>query len=289
MFFHRITLFILCLLIGGEIAMAQDTTKQTKTLGLCLSGGGALGYAHIGALQALEEAGIKPTHIAANSMGSIVGVLYASGLTPKQMLEMIENEKGYRVHSLIDINLRNFNGFMKHDKLRKVLDKYISYNHFDSLKIKFYVCCVDIRKAEVKIVGQGNYLKDYVIASSSIPLLYDYCVIEGVEYVDGGVKNNFPIEPLVEEKCDKIIGINVINFTPADTTIKPEDLLSNLYAVVDETINEDRYKQCDFYVPIKGLNSYKYSTISYKRYKEIYQIGYENMKTYIQQHPEMLE
>jgi hypothetical protein len=45
MFFHRITLFILCLLIGGEIAMAQDTTKQPKTLGLCLSGGGALGYA----------------------------------------------------------------------------------------------------------------------------------------------------------------------------------------------------------------------------------------------------
>ncbi|HOS17514.1 MAG TPA: hypothetical protein PKX15_10940, partial [Bacteroidales bacterium] len=80
-----------------------------------------------------------------------------------------------------------------------------------------------------------------------------------------------------------------INFTPADTTIKPEDLLSNLYAVVDETINEDRYKQCDFYVPIKGLNSYKYSTVSYKRYKDIYQIGYDSMKSYIQQHPEMLE
>jgi NTE family protein len=287
--FLNLVYIVISLFISVVNLTAQNPSPASQRIGLCLSGGGALGYAHIGALQALEEAGIRPTHISANSMGSIVGVLYAAGISPADMLRMIEQEKGYRIHSLFDVNLGKNFGFMKHDKLRKVLDKYIPYNNFDSLQTKFYVCCVDIRRGKVKIVSQGNKLKDYVIASSSIPLLYEYCVIEGVEYVDGGIKNNFPLEPLLEEKCDKIIGINVINFTPSDTTIKAEDLLSNLYAIIDESINEHKYKQCDFYVPIKGLNSYKYSTVSYKRYKEIYQIGYENMKAYIEQHPEILE
>lgn len=287
--FSKHTIIIISFLIAIQTVASQSPVDTSKSIGLCLSGGGALGFAHIGAIQALEDAGIKPTMISGNSMGSVVGVLYASGLKPAQLLEMIRVEKGYRIKTIMDIRANPRGGFIKHDQLRAVLDKYIPYNSFDSLPIKLYVCCVDIRKAEIKYIGDGNFLKDYVIASSSLPLVYEYCVVEGVEYVDGGVKNNFPVEPLVQAKCDKIIGINVINFTPYDTTIKADDLVPNIYAIMDEAINENRYKQCDFYIPIKGLNTYKYNLFSYKNYLEIYQLGYDNMKKYINEHTEILQ
>lgn len=287
--FSKHTIIIISFLIAIQTVASQSPVDTSRSIGLCLSGGGALGFAHIGAIQALEDAGIKPTMISGNSMGSVVGVLYASGLQPAQLLEMIRVEKGYRIKTIMDIRANPRGGFIKHDQLRAVLDKYIPYNSFDSLPIKLYVCCVDIRKAEIKYIGEGNFLKEYVIASSSLPLVYEYCVVEGVEYVDGGVKNNFPVEPLVQAKCDKIIGINVINFTPTDTTIKAEELVPNIYAIMDEAINENRYKQCDFYIPIKGLNTYKYNLFSYKNYLEIYQLGYDNMKKYINEHPEILQ
>lgn len=285
---RKFRVFLLLTLITYNVNAQNDTNKH-QTIGLCLSGGGALGFAHIGAIQALEEVGIRPSMISGNSAGSIVGVLYASGIQPAQLLQIIRKEKGYRIKTIMDMRANPRGGFMKHTQLREVLDKYIPYNNFDSLKIKLFVCCVDMRKGEVKIVGEGNFLKDYVVASASIPLVYEYSLVEGVEYVDGGVKNNFPVEPLVEAKCDKIIGVNVVNFTPSDVTIKADDLVPNIYAMMDEAINENRYKQCDFYVPIKGLNTKKYNLFSYKNYLAIYQLGYDNMKKYISEHPEILE
>lgn len=281
-------LILVFLVIGIYSLNAQTDTSKHKTIGLCLSGGGALGYAHVGALQALEDAGIKPTMISGTSMGSIIGVLYAAGYSPAQMLAMIK-EKGYRVKTVMDIRIDPKTGLVKHDQLRDILNTYIRYDNFDSLKIKLYVCCVDIRKGEAKIVSEGNNLKEFVVASATIPLVYEYCVIDGVEYIDGGIKNNFPVEPLVAAKCDKIIGINVINFTPTDSTIKTEDLAPNVYALMDEAINENRYKQCDYYIPIKGLNTYKFNLFSFNNYMKIYQLGYDNMKKYIAEHPEMLK
>ena len=272
-----------------SLVFCAINAQTDKTVGICLSGGGALGYAHIGALQALEEAGIKPNIISANSMGSVIGVFYANGYSPTEMLEVIRKEKGYRVRSIMDIRAKPKGGYLKHKQLQEVLDKYIHHNSFDSLNIEFYICCINIRKAEVKFVGKGNQLKEYVIASSSLPLVYEYSIIDGVEYVDGGLKNNFPVEPLVDAKCDKIIGINVINFTPADTCIKADELIPNIYAIMDEAINEKRYQQCDFYIPIKGLNTRRYNMFSYKHYMDIYRLGYENMKKYIEENPEILQ
>ena len=68
-------------------------SSRNEDLGLCLSGGGALGFAHIGVLQSLEDHGIFPDQLVGASMGAIVGVLYAAGFSPAEMLQMINSIK----------------------------------------------------------------------------------------------------------------------------------------------------------------------------------------------------
>ena len=73
-----------------------NLSSRNDSLGLCLSGGGALGFAHIGVIQSLENNGIFPTHIVGSSMGAIIGTLYAAGYSPSDMLQMIREDKLYK-------------------------------------------------------------------------------------------------------------------------------------------------------------------------------------------------
>lgn len=288
---NRFLLLILIFFVMNSSPVSSQTSesKAAPTVGICLSGGGALGFAHIGALQALEEYGIHATHLSGTSMGSIVGLMYAAGYTPAQILEMVKAEKAYKLGAIFKLNLSSRGGLSKHTKLLAILDKYIPFNNFDSLQIPFYVCCVKLKEGTVHIVHSGNQLKNFVVASASIPMVYEYYTIEGVDYVDGGVMNNFPVEPLVEAKCDKIIGINVINFTPLDTTPKIDDVWPAVFTMMNEAANNGRYPLCDFYVPIKELNTADLSISSYKKYEEIYQKGYDSMVQFIRNHPEILK
>ena len=90
---------------SSPVSAQTSGSKAAPTVGICLSGGGALGFAHIGALQALEEHGIHATHLSGTSMGSIVGVMYAAGYTPAQILEMVKEEKAYKMGTIFKLNL----------------------------------------------------------------------------------------------------------------------------------------------------------------------------------------
>ncbi|MDD4921429.1 MAG: patatin-like phospholipase family protein, partial [Bacteroidales bacterium] len=79
------------------------TLKGEKPLGICLSGGGALGFAHIGVLQALLENRIEPQIISGSSMGAIVGTLYAAGVSPAEMMQIIQDDRLYRMTKLMTL------------------------------------------------------------------------------------------------------------------------------------------------------------------------------------------
>jgi NTE family protein len=262
-------------------------TTQPSKIGICLSGGGALGVAHIGALQALEEFGIVPNYVAGTSMGSIVGVFYAAGYSPAEILQIIEKEKAYKFNYLFKWDATLKTGLSKHTKLRKILNKYIPYDSFDSLNKFYAVCCTDIKNGKAPVFTSGKHLKDYVVASSSIPCVFESVVIEGIEYVDGGVINNFPIEALKAMSCDMIIGVGVINFTPYTQPANKMELLPLLFAILDENINKERYQQSDHFIAVKGMNTINNHIFSFKNWKYIYQCGYESMRNYLLEHPEI--
>jgi len=89
-------------------AFCQEKTEDLPQYGIVLSGGGALGFAHIGALMALEEAGIEVSVISGASMGAIVGAMYAYGYPPQEMMTIIEKEKLYKNSKIFNYQVKEF-------------------------------------------------------------------------------------------------------------------------------------------------------------------------------------
>ncbi len=184
----------------------MDTIKY-KT-GLVLSGGGARGFAHLGLIQALNEAGIFPDVISGTSAGAIVGVLYADGHTPGEILKLLNS--GSRLDFMRPALPRE--GLLQINGIIKILQSSLRAKTFEELKIKLYVSATDLNNGKSVYFSEGDLINP-VIASASIPVLFQPVVIDKIQYVDGGVMDNLPVKP-IEKQCEKIIGsfVNPIGY-----------------------------------------------------------------------------
>ncbi len=141
-----------------------------KRIGIVLSGGSALGYAHVGALQALEDYGIKPQYVAGTSMGAIIGAFYAAGYSPQEILKLIQEKKLNSVNKLLSPQSGFFNtGMSSHDVLIRTMTELIPHNNFDSLELDFSLCVTNLDKGYLEYIDSGDNLAQYVAASASIP------------------------------------------------------------------------------------------------------------------------
>ena len=256
-------------------------------VGIVLSGGGALGFAHIGALQALEEAGIHPTYVAGSSMGALVGAFYASGMTPKEIFDMVRAEKIYSISKIFSLSVSTEKiGISSHKNVNKLMDKYIPHNSFDLLPKHLYVSAVNLNTQKCEIVGKGNKLKEYVLASSSIAAVFEAIEINGDIYVDGGSLNNMPTEA-IREKCDVVIGIDAVPPYEENDINNIKDVSLRLLNIITCANSVAGRKMCDFLVESFAV---KYYTIfDFEKYEEIYNYGYSAMSSYINEHPEMID
>ncbi|MFA8300704.1 MAG: patatin-like phospholipase family protein [Hyphomicrobiales bacterium] len=177
--------------------------SSSMKIGLVLSGGGARGIAHIGVIKALEDLGISPDIVSGTSIGSLVGALYANGESPEEMLAHFMKEK----------HVKRFNwwhptkSFLSMKFLHDLIVEAIPHNDFEHLKKKLYVCTTNLNQARCEYIHEGNLAK-WVMASMSIPMIFEPVEMNKDTYVDGGVMNNFPVEPL-QGKVDFIIGITL--------------------------------------------------------------------------------
>ena len=264
----------------------KPTTKKQK-IGLALSGGGALGFAHIGAIQALEEHGVKPDFISGSSMGAIIGAIYCAGYSPAKIMRIIQAEKLYKLDKLMSPNL-NFKqkGLSSHATLRATLKELIPHDCFDSLEIPFAVCVTNITSGTYEYYYSGKGIVEYVVASASIPGVFDPVVIKNTTYVDGGVLNNLPAEILHQKGCDYIIGVDVLPFLPIE---KKSFLDITLWSIrlMQHSNTQNGIKYCNWLVESNAIE--KYNEFEFDKYKEIYQYGYKAMTEYIHSHPEMIE
>ena len=130
-----LSLLIAAVLLSGTAKSFAD--GPVPKVGISLSGGAALGYAHIGFLQAMDEAGIRPDCIAGTSMGAIIGMMYAAGYAPREILQIVRKEHMNRLSGIYHFELRHKGGLMSTRHLQKVLSAYVPHNHFDSLPIRF--------------------------------------------------------------------------------------------------------------------------------------------------------
>lgn len=172
-----------------------------QTIGLVLSGGGARAIAHLGLLQRMDEIGIKPGAISGVSAGAIIGALYASGMSPKQILGTVKEYNGFAKIVLSSGGLFTATG------LQQILNSALPGDDFDCLTIPLYVTATDMAGGTSVTFSRGSLI-DVLIGSSSVPVLFAPKK-HGRQYlVDGGVLNNLPAECLAG-KCDQIIGSHV--------------------------------------------------------------------------------
>jgi NTE family protein len=238
-------------------------------IGISLSGGGTRGVVHIGVLKALEEHGIYPSIISGCSAGSIVGVMYAHGYTPAEILS-IASERSFLWMFSLRLPTK---GFVRHSFLRKMLKRYITAGSFEELKKPLYVAISNLNsgKPEIRSIGQ---LHEVIIASCSIPVLYEPIRIDGNWYADGGLLMNLPVSP-IRDLASYIIAVNLI---PRKELVSEE--VNTISGVASRSFNlaaintiEPQLKYCDVLIEPEAI--YHYSRFNFTDIREMYDIGYE--------------
>ena len=185
--------------------------KKYKT-GVVLSGGGARGFAHLGVLEALNEAGIFPDIISGTSAGALVGVLYADGYTPREILNMLNSSS--RLHFVRPTVPKE--GLLQISGIERILKENLRAGTFKELKIPLFVTATDLNNGRIVYFSEGELIQP-VLASASIPVLFKPVVIDNIFYVDGGVLDNLPVKPL-ENKCEFLVG-SFVNPTGYEETV----------------------------------------------------------------------
>jgi len=264
----RFKKIILAFIFLPAISFAQqnDSVQKRPKVGVVLSGGGAKGYAHIGALKKIEEAGIKIDYIGGTSMGAIVGGLYAAGYSPDELEKIIQEmdltsliineknrqdipyfEKANSEKYILDLPFNNFkltipqaisSGQGPLDLLTYLFRHVHDVKDFKDLPTPFVCIATDIETGEEKVFRSG-FLPQVVLASGAYPSMIKPVKIDDHLYVDGGVLNNFPVKEVKEMGADIIIGVDL------QDPLKKQDDLNSATDVLMQIIKFNMEKRAD--------------------------------------------
>lgn len=239
-------------------------------INLVLSGGGARGIAHLGVIKALLEYGIEINQIAGVSMGSIMGAFIADGYSPDDALKIICEQ---RLFSLFSPIFRR--GLFSMNGLEKGLNKYIKHKTIESLNIPLTIYATCVQNGQLVAFDKGNIVKP-IIASSSIPGLFEPMLIDGKQYIDGGVLNNLPVESFMDLP-EPLVAVHVnppyISHN-LNSTMKVMSRVAELIAY--KTIEKRKFKAS---ILIEPPRLKMFAIHDLKRAKEIFQVGYEYTKS----------
>ncbi len=260
---------------------AQTTSAPPPCrLGLVLSGGAARGFAHIGVLRAFEENGIEIDCISGSSIGALIGLFYASGKTPDEMMEIA---KSIKKHKLKAIGPFHF-GKAGLDYVEQFLKKHVDQTTFEELQKPLYVCVTNLQSGEYEIISTGEILPA-IRASVAIPIKFGEQIINGVAYIDGGMVNNLPVEPL-RDRCGTVVGISVNPIAYKSGKMKLRQKIMRLTELMLNENEARRIELCDYHLEVAGLGEIGFE--DYDRAHEIHDLGYQAAKTFIAENPELL-
>lgn len=184
----------------------MEFIAMKKKIALVLSGGGARGLAHIGAIETLESHGYEITSIAGCSMGALIGGMYAAGKLPevKDWVLALDRRK---VLSLVDFSL-SLTHLVKGDRVMEALKEIVPDVNIEDLPIPYTAVATDWNSGKEVVFDHGS-LYDAIRASISIPLFLNPVRREDMLLVDGGLVNSLPLNRVVRHSGDLLFGINV--------------------------------------------------------------------------------
>lgn len=250
------------------LLIAFSLSAQAQKVGLVLSGGGAKGLAHIGLIKVLEDHNIPIDYIAGTSIGAIIAGLYASGMTPDEMIELF-NSNEFKLWSTGRMDKDDLYYFRRNDELPDWLNLDITRkgdkvklvlpfnliperqmdfaflqlmaqttaacnSNFNQLMVPYRCVSTDIYNNRAVVHKDGD-VGEAIRASMTVPLVYKPIEKDGMLLFDGGIVNNFPVDVMVEEfKPDIIIGHAVTNM---GNRFDKDDVISQIETMVTQRTN----------------------------------------------------
>ncbi len=300
-------LIIFIFLITG-ISFSQDNSNEDVKVGLVLSGGGAKGFAHIGALLAIEKAGVRIDYIGGTSTGAIIGALYASGYSAiqidsifksidfvkliqdeiprsaKTFFEKEESEKYALTLPFDNFKIKLPSSISKGQNMYNLFSMLTFHvkdiDDFNTLPIPFFCIATNIETGNETVLNKG-YLPRAVTASSALPTLFNPVKLGDSLYVDGGVSNNYPIEKVRAMGADIIIGVDVQDSLKTRKDLKTAiDIINQIgnYKTIDDMV--EKRKNTDIYI---HPNILIFSVVSFDDKNEIIDSGIKEAARYMEQ------
>ena len=242
-------------------------------VGLALSGGGARGVAHAGAIKAMLEVGLKPDIVAGVSAGSIVASMYAAGISPDDMVEIFATA---RFSDFCELTVPK-DGFFRMDGFKKMLRKKIPYTNIEDLPMPVVIAATDFDHGK-KVAFESGPLAERICASCSIPVVFKPVRIDGVRYVDGGVLDNMPAWA-IRSRCRFLVGINC---SPVSANKVPKTNLISIalrsYEMMMKNNSAADLSQCDMVITTDEIANYK--VFNLQGLKKVFDSGYRSTMAY---------
>lgn len=295
----KVALAVFCLFLHlGNSLVASEKTA----IGLALSGGGAKGFAHIGALKALEELKIPVDYVSGTSIGSIVGGMYAIGYKPDEMMKLVEEQDWEFV--LSDQMIRDHMPFFEKEEMdryiislpfsRKSIELpsyfvegqnimqmlsdltigYHGYENFLDFPIPFVCIATDLETGDEIVLDHGS-LPQSMRASMAVPAAVSAELIDGKLLVDGGVTNVFPVDRVRDIGADFVIGIDIqTGLKGRDELNDGRNLVNQLVAILSKDLHEKNVANCDLYIK-PDLSDYTMTSFNKPAAESMYKKGYD--------------
>ena len=257
-----------------------------REFNLVLSGGGALGYAHVGVIDRLYQNGLTPVEIVGTSMGAIVGGVYSLGFSHNKFIEIFDEFSN--IFKWLRVSFSN-SSIIDSRKIYKILREIFEDRKLSDTIIPIKIIASNFDTGEIRVFGRDDniYLRDAILASMSIPAVFRQVRIENQFYADGYISANLPINYLSNQDIDTL-AVDVMSPNSIDKFEKDyykffghtKSIIKTLERTVRlMTINQTK----DAINVYKGKliliepNLSHYKTASFHRYKEIKDIGYNTM------------
>ena len=219
--------------------------KAPARIGLALGGGAARGFAHVGVIQVLEEAGIRPDMVVGTSAGSLVAALYASGRNGAQLQQVAES---LEEAALTDWTLPIFGrGALKGEALARYVSSLVNHKLIDEMPMPLGIVATDLGSGQGVLFRRGS-TGTAVRASSAVPSVFQPVTIAGRDYVDGGLVSPVPVGFARQMGADLVIAVDISSPPEGQATGDSLQILLQTFAIMSKSINRFELKDADVVV-----------------------------------------
>ena len=228
--------------------------KKVVRIGLALGGGAARGFAHVGVIQALEEAGIRPELVAGTSAGSLVAALYASGKNSAQLKKVADSmEEAEITDWMIPILNR---GALRGEALARYVHTQVGGLPIEQMKIPLGIVATDLQSGEPMLFRRGS-TGTAVRASSAVPGVFQPVRLGNREYVDGGLVAPVPVHQAREMGANFVIAVDISSDPEGNAATDTFQILMQTFTIMGKSINHYGLKDANLVVrpALSGVKS----------------------------------